>query len=76
MSSTTKAQTRATEHDDEDGQDEDESEEQESYDDGDGEDAGRLIQLRLQAEALLGVTDKEDDAARHRRFRKEGETAI
>ncbi|MSU79602.1 MAG: tetratricopeptide repeat protein [Gemmataceae bacterium] len=43
---------------------------------GDGDNAARLVQLKLQADALQGVQNKEDDDARFKRFKAEGEAAI
>lgn len=43
---------------------------------GDGDDAVKLVQLKLQADALQGVQNKEDDEARYKRFKAEGEAAL
>ena len=43
---------------------------------GDGDDAAKLVQLKLQADALQGVQNKEDDDARFKRFKGEAEAAI
>jgi tetratricopeptide (TPR) repeat protein len=43
---------------------------------GDGDDAPRLVLLRLQAEALQKVETKEDKDTRFNRFRKEGDDAL
>ena len=43
---------------------------------GDGDDAARLVQLSLQADALQGVQKKEDNDARYNRCRKLADDAI
>ena len=43
---------------------------------GDGDNAPKLIQLGVQAEALLAVQKKEEAEARFARFRAEGDTAV
>lgn len=43
---------------------------------GDGDDANKLVQLKLQADALLSVQKDEANDARHNRFRAEGDAAL
>ena len=43
---------------------------------GDGDDAGKLVELSVQAEALKNAESKEAKDARYARFKKEGDAAL